>query len=96
MQDQDVRDNDPLLAWPEVETHQSDGIFIDWNHRRLVIMEFTRPMDGDLQAVRRADEQKDEKYYHLKQVLERALPLGWTVQIATFSVGVCGTMDYSK
>ena len=43
---------------------------------RFVIMEFTRPMDGDLQAVRRADEQKDVKYRHLKQVLERALSLG--------------------
>ena len=49
-------------------------------------------MDGDLQVVRRAHEQKDEKYYHFKQVLERALPLGWTVQIVTFSVGVRGTI----
>ena len=55
-------------------------------------MEFTRPMDGDLKVVRRAGEQKDEKYYHLKQVLERALPLGWTVQIATFLVGARGTI----
>ena len=39
-----------------------------------------------------ADERKEVKYRHLKQALERALPLGWTVKIATFSVGVRGTI----
>ena len=33
----------------------------------------------------------DPQFRHLKQVLERALPLRWTVQIATFSAGVRGT-----
>ena len=38
-QDVEVEDNDSLLARPDVKTQQLDGIFIDWNHRRLVIME---------------------------------------------------------
>ena len=32
-------------------------------------MEFTRTMDGDVQVVRRADEQKDEEYYNLRDLL---------------------------
>ena len=55
-------------------------------------MEFTRPMDRDLDSVRKADEQKEVKYSRLRQTLERTLQPGWKVQIATFSVGVRGTI----
>ena len=55
-------------------------------------MEFTRPMDRHLDSVRKADEQKEVKYSRLRQTLGRTLQPGWKVQIATFSVGVVGTM----
>ena len=37
-----------------VEAQRPDGIFIDWNQRDLVIMEFTLAMDRDLDSVRKA------------------------------------------
>ena len=55
-------------------------------------MEFTRPMDRDLDSVRKTDEQEDVKYSRLRQALERTLQPGWRVQIATFSIGVRGTI----
>ena len=42
--------------------------------------------------MRKADEQKEVKYSRLRQTLERTLQPGWKVQIATFSVGVRGTI----
>ena len=55
-------------------------------------MQFTRPIDRDLDSVRKADEQKEVKYSRLRQTLERTLQPGWKVQIATFSVGIRGTI----
>ena len=53
---------DTPLPRSRVEAQRPDGIFIDWNQRDLVIMEFTRPMDRDLDSVRKADEQTEVKY----------------------------------
>ena len=55
-------------------------------------MEFTRPIDRDLDLVRKADEQKEVKYSRLRQALERTLQPGWKVQIATLSIRVRGTI----
>ena len=81
---------------PNVASQRPDGVFTDWNHRDLVILEFTRPMDSDLQSLRRADNQKEEKYGRLKSKLEQVLPFGWTVKIVTFSVGARGTIDLER
>ena len=81
---------------PNVRSQRPDGVFIDWNRRDLVILEFTRPMDNDLQSLGRADSQKEEKYGRLKSKLERTLPFGWTIKIVTFSVGVRGTIDQDR
>ena len=82
--------------WPNVASHRPDGVFVDCNHRDLLILEFTRPMDSDLQSLRRADSQKEEKCGMLKSKLEQILPLGWTVKIVTFSVGARDTIDQER
>ena len=81
---------------PNVASQRPDGVFIDWNHRDLVILEFTRPMDSDLQSFRRADSEKEEKYERLKSKLVQVLPFSWTVKIVTFSVGARDTIDQER
>ena len=73
---------DTPLPRSRVEAQRPDVIFVDWNQRDLVIMEFTRPMDRVLVSVLKADEQKEVKCSRLKQALERTLQPGWKVQIA--------------
>ena len=73
---------DTSLPRSRVEAQRPDGIIIDWNQRDLVIMEFTHPMDRDLDSVRKAVEQEEVKYSRLRQALERTLEPGWKVQIA--------------
>ena len=43
-------------------------------------------MDRDLDSVRKADKEKEVEYRQLRQALDRALPPGWTVLIATVGV----------
>ena len=60
---------DTPLPRSRVEAQRPAGIFIDWNQWDLVIMEFTRPMDRDLDSVRKAVEQKEVKYSRLRGLL---------------------------
>ena len=75
---------------------EESHIVTDWNCRDLVILEFIRPVDSDLQSLRRADSQKEAKYGRSKSKLEQVLPLGWTAKIVTFSVGALGTIDHER
>ena len=81
---------------PNVASQRPDCVFIDWNHEDLVILEFTRPMYSNLQSLRRADSQKEEKYGRSKSKLVQVLPSSWTVKIVTFSVGARGTIDQGR
>ena len=47
---------------PNGLAQRPDDVFRDWNRRDLVTLEFTRPMDDDLQTLKTADGQKQEKF----------------------------------
>ena len=75
----------------ELQRQRPDAIFIDWVKRRFVILEFTRPYDNTKQALLDTDRRKREKYEQLLRKMKELLP-GWDGSIATFSLGVKGTV----
>ena len=89
------RDPDPqpqgMRTSEELQRQRPDAIFIDWAKRRFAILEFTRPYDNTKKALLDTDKRKRDKYEQLLRQLQELLP-GWEGTIATFSLGVRGTV----
>ena len=75
----------------ELQRQRPDAIFIDWAKRRFAILEFTRPYDSTKKALLDTDKRKREKYEQLLRRMAELLP-GWEGTIATFTLGVKGTV----
>ena len=89
------RDPDPQppgrRTTEELQRQRPDAIFIDWAKRRFAILEFTRPYDSTKKALLDTDKRKREKYEQLLRRMAELLP-GWEGTIATFTLGVKGTV----
>ena len=81
----------PLLA-PACIVQRPDGIYIEWTARLLIILEFTRPLDHSIANLRVTDAMKQTKYRDLNGCLLAVLARR-TTDIATFTVGVKGSID---
>jgi len=55
-------------------------------------LEYSRPWDKDLAALRESSRRKNEKYANLVEELRRLMP-GWNITLTTVIVGVRGTVD---
>ena len=67
-----------------------DAWAVNWEERRLLIMEFTRPNDRGELSLHEVDTLKTARYTPLKDLLASLL-LGWEVKILTFSLGIRGS-----
>ena len=92
LQLQDVRiDGEPtsLQRW------QPDAVAISWHHKRIGIVEFSRPADTSSEQLTVAYTRKKEKYHPVQTALQHYLDAGWQVEILPWIVGIRGLIQAS-
>jgi ribonuclease HI len=75
-----------------IQRKRPDAWAVNWDKRRLLILEFTRPNDRCEQSLHDTDALKTARYTPLRDRLERLLP-AWEVDIQTYTVGIRGSHD---
>ena len=81
----------PRKPTTALSKQRPDSLLIDWERHTLSIMEFTRPYDSHPRTLRDTDLYKRAKYEQLRRRIQQLLPVRWTCQTVTFTVGVRGT-----
>ena len=72
-----------------IQRKRPDAWAVNWEERRLLIMEFTRPNDRGELFLHETDTLNTARHTPLRDLLASLL-LGWEVKILTFSLGIRG------
>ena len=78
---------------PDAALQRPDGLLIDWDRQKVIILEYTRAYDQQRKDLAIANITKLLKYENLSRQLHTYIPYPWQISIATFSTGVRGTAD---
>ena len=78
---------DPAQDTVDISRWQPDFVLISWKHKKIAILELTRPSDVTVQ-LEEAYRRKIQKYAPILSALQYYIQAGWTIKVLPWVVGI--------
>ena len=84
------RAQDPAQDTVDISRWQPDFVLISWKHKKIAILELTRPSDVLAVQLEEAYRRKIQKYAPILSALQYYIQDGWAIEILPWVVGIRG------
>ena len=81
---------DPAQDTVDISRWQPDFVLISWKHKKIAILELTRPSDVLAVQLEEAYRRKIQKYAPILSALQYYIQDGWAIEILPWVVGIRG------
>jgi hypothetical protein len=87
------REQEAERTTQQLRRQRPDGLAINWQKRKLYLLEYTRCFDSRPDALEKNDSRKSDRYSSLLRKILECLGNGWTGDTLPFTMGVRGSVQ---